>query len=95
MAVSTGVDLCVLCDYPGVENEMWSTSCAVDEDGMCGCNITDTSPGVQLCFTNFHSGCSRQYECSAQVNGAMCSEQAEFVATSKSLKIKKISCIKC
>ena len=83
MAVSTGDDICVLCDYPGVENEMWSTSCAGDEDGMCGCNITDASPGVQLCFTDFHTGCSQQYECSALINGTMCTAYAEFVATSK------------
>ena len=86
MAVSTGTDICFICDYPGTENEVWSTSCAGDQDNLCTCSISDVSPGVQLCFTNFHSNCSGNYQCNAStVEPALaCSAQARIVATSKS-----------
>ena len=83
--MSSGTDICFLCDYPGVENEFWSTSCGVDQDGMCMCVVTDKSPGVQLCFTSFNSDCSGIYSCNVTMEqtGSVCSEQAEIVATGK------------
>ena len=82
MAVSIGDDVCFLCDYPEAENEMWSTSCAGDQDGMCMCAITDMSPGIQLCFSNFHTDCSGTYFCNATINViGECSARADIVAT--------------
>ena len=83
MAVSIGTNVCFICDYPGTENEVWSTSC---QDNNCTCNISDVSPGVQLCFTNFHANCSGNYQCNASTvePAVACSVQAQIVATSKS-----------
>ena len=81
--MSSGTDVCFLCNYPGVENEHWSTSCGVDQDGMCMCTITDTSPGIQLCFSSFNSDCSGIYSCNVTMEqtGLVCSAEAEIVAT--------------
>ena len=75
MEVRIGDDVCFLCDHPEVGDEVWSTSCAEDQDGMCTCAITDMSPGIQLCFSNFHPDCSGTYSCSAFIAEPGCSAE--------------------
>ena len=86
VAVSTGSDVCFLCDYPGTESEAWTNSCASDQDGMCTCNFNDLAAGVELCFTSFHQDCSGTYQCNVtlELTGQVCSAEADIVATSES-----------
>ena len=86
--MSIGANFCVLCDYPELESEQWSTSCAGDQDEMCSCTIIDVLPGLQLCFNGFQASCSRDYQCNVSFmtefqTSLVCSAEAVFVATSE------------
>jgi hypothetical protein len=90
MAVSTGSNVCFICDYPNTEGETWSNSCSGDQDITCTCNFNDLMTGTQLCFTSFSQACSGTYQCNVILGGTLvnCGATAQIVATDERFTVQ-------